>query len=361
MRRQFGKDKIVFLLGAGASCDAGMKNSYQMISEIEQLLQKEWKDYFDLYNYVHSSHYHLERIKGTSAKDIIFNIESLVGLLDAIIKIGSKDIDIYPFIGSWEKELFLVAGSKMEKAISFKLKILEKLKTDWLSHDQFITKSAYYKKLQATQYNFPLKIFSLNYDLCVEANLTGNNVLLERGFNENRIWDYRLYEPSEEKEVNYFLYKLHGSLDWKRDNENRLTYTDNPSSIEPLKMEIIFGVQNKLQSYDPYLFYFYSFREACIDAELIVISGYGFLDKHINDNIASAVKLDSTKKLLVNVLESDDKIESIYKRITENIGIDRKNIKIENKTAKSFFDENLTLDYFSSLFENEEKGENILP
>src|SRR5690606_30987904 len=150
-------------------------------------------------------------------------------------------------------------------------------------------------------YNYALKIFSLNYDMCVERNLEDPSVNLERGFSDQRIWDYRLYEPGDEKEVNYFLYKLHGSLDWKRDTENRLTYTDNVSKVEVLKMEIIIGVQNKLQTYDPYLFYFYSFREACIEAELIVISGYEFLDKHINDNISVAIKSDPTKKLLVNM------------------------------------------------------------
>src|SRR5690348_7060167 len=98
MRRQFGKDKIVILLGAGASCDAGMRNSYQMISEIETLLAGDWKQYRALYNYINSSHNHLERIKGTDTKDINFNIEHLVGLLDSIIKISDRDVDIYPFI-----------------------------------------------------------------------------------------------------------------------------------------------------------------------------------------------------------------------------------------------------------------------
>src|SRR5690242_16466932 len=102
MRKQFAKDKIIILLGAGASCDAGMKNSFQMINEIESLLDKEWSKYKALYNYIHSSHYHLERIKGTPTKEIIFNIENLVALLDSIIKISVKDIEVYPFIGSWE-------------------------------------------------------------------------------------------------------------------------------------------------------------------------------------------------------------------------------------------------------------------
>jgi hypothetical protein len=52
MRRQFGINKIIILLGAGASCDAGIKNSYQMIIEIEDKLRGTWKDYRNLYNYL---------------------------------------------------------------------------------------------------------------------------------------------------------------------------------------------------------------------------------------------------------------------------------------------------------------------
>lgn len=361
MRKQFGEDKIIILLGAGASCDAGMKNSFMMISDIEKQLSTKWSEFKDLYNYIQSSHYHLERIKGVEPKDIIFNIEHLVGLLNIIINIAEKNVDVYPFIGSWEKELYLVAGAKLELAKEFKSKILAQLKTNWLTPDDYRTKSAYYRKLMETGYNYPLRIFSLNYDMCVEANI-GAATTLERGFNESRKWDYRRYDPSEES-IQYFLYKLHGSLDWKRDEEKRLTYADATDSVNPLEMEIIFGVQNKLQSYDPYMFYFYAFREACIRAELIVISGYGFYDKHINDNLISAVKNDPDKRILVNVFEpqKNGKENEIRLELANKIGISVDNIQIVNCPAKDFFTDKLNLDYFSSIFPEQDAEVDILP
>ena len=359
MRKQFGEDKIIILLGAGASCDAGMRNSIQMISDIENLLKGEWSNFKDLYNYIQSSHYHLERIKGVEPKMIMFNIENLVGLLNVIINIAKKNVDVYPFIGSWEKELLVVAGQKLELAVKFKAEILGKLKNNWLSPDDFKRKSAYYKKLKETGYTMPLRIFSLNYDMCVEENLGIENI--ERGFSEEKIWDYRRYDPSQEQEINYFLYKLHGSLDWKRNPQKQLTYSDSISSIDPLNMEIIFGIQNKLQSYDPYLFYFYSFREACIRSELIVISGYGFFDQHINDNLKSAIQLDPNKRLLINVYEpvNFDMTSYIYDK-SKRLEIKPENIAVQNLTAKNFFIDNLNLDYFSSLFPDEDDA-NILP
>ncbi|WP_438939891.1 SIR2 family protein [Chitinophaga hostae] len=360
MRKQFGEDKIIILLGAGASCDAGMKNSIMMIRDIEAQLHEKWKKFKDLYNYIQSSHYHLERIRGVMSGDIIFNIEHLVGLLNVIINIAEKKVEVYPFIGSWEKELYLVSGSKLELAKEFKEEILTQLKTNWLIPDDYRTRSSYYKKLLDTGYNFPLRIFSLNYDMCVEANVNGNGILLERGFNENRKWDYRRYEPNEEG-PQYYLYKLHGSLDWKRDNEKRLTYADSTDSVNPLEMEIIFGVQNKLQSYDPYMYNFYAFREACIKAELIIISGYGFYDQHINDNLISAFKNDSDKRLIVNVYETNTSDENIANVLSQKLGINNNNITVVNTFAKDFFNEKLNIDYFSSIFPNEDAEIDVLP
>lgn len=359
MNKQFGEDKIIILLGAGASCDAGMRNSIQMISDIENLLKTDWVKFKDLYNYIQSSHYHLERIKGVDSKAIMFNIENLVGLLNVIINISEKKVDVYPFIGSWEKELLVVAGQKLELAVKFKQEILTKLKNTWLSPDDFKRKSSYYKKLKDTGYTMPLRIFSLNYDMCVEENLGIENI--ERGFGEDKIWDYRRYEPSQEQEISYFLYKLHGSLDWKRNPQNRLTYSDSISSIDSLNMEIIFGVQNKLQSYDPYLFYFYAFREACIRSELIVISGYGFYDQHINDNLSSAIQLDPKKRILVNVFEGENfNKEEYINYLSILLKIQPGNIEVQNCFAMDFFNNNLNLEYFSSLFPDED-GEELLP
>ena len=126
-------------------------------------------------------------------------------------------------------------------------------------------------------------------------------------------------------------------------------------------MEIIFGVQNKLQSYDPYLFYFYAFREACIRSELIVISGYGFYDKHINDNLSSAIQLDPNKRILVNLYEDTSfDLEVYIQNLSTTLKINADNIKAINCSAKDFFTTNLNLEYFSSLFP-EEDDENILP
>jgi SIR2-like domain len=317
--------------------------------------------YHPSYNYIQSSHFHLERIKGTPTKEINFNIENLVALLDVIIKIQKKDLEGYPFIGSWEKELQLVTGHNFELAQKFKNDILLELKNKWLSPENFISSSSYYKKLKETGYTYPLKIFSLNYDMCVEANIPNEETFLERGFDENKIWDYKRYDQGEDIQSDYLLYKLHGSLDWKRDEQTRLTYVDLIQSIEPLHMEIIFGIQNKLQSYDPYLFYFYAFREACFDAELIIISGYGFMDKHINDNLENAFRLDKNKRILINLFDNNLDEENFKSSLSKKLKISSDRITLKNCKAKEFFNDSLNIDFFSNLFSTDILDESILP
>ncbi|MGC4036045.1 MAG: SIR2 family protein [Chitinophagaceae bacterium] len=364
MKKQFGANKIILLLGAGASCDANIKNSVQMISEIEGKLESEWKEFKSLFNYIESSHFHLERIKNVKLTEIKFNIENLVGLLDTIIRISRKEVEGYNFVGSWEKELNIVAGVSFEKAQNFKNEILRKLKEKWLSPSDFKSSSSYYRKLAGTGYTLPLKIFSLNYDLCVEQNMEADGKRLERGFDGERLWDYRRYDLDKDDVADFYLYKLHGSLDWYRDEESRLTYVDGVQTIDPLKMEIIFGVQNKLQSYDPFNYYFYAFREACFDAELIVVSGYGFLDRHINDNISNAFKINPNRKLLVNCFYPEESFkETDYKaELEQRLGIsDNASIRIINKKAKDFFNQDLNIDFFASLFPDGSAEVSVLP
>lgn len=47
----FGCEEVIFLLGAGASVDAGIPSSYAMIEQIENLIQthEDWKELKNLY------------------------------------------------------------------------------------------------------------------------------------------------------------------------------------------------------------------------------------------------------------------------------------------------------------------------
>src|SRR5205823_2225812 len=103
----FKRDEILVLLGAGASVEAGIPASRDMVSRIEKLLQDEWSQYRDLYNFVKSSIHYLDGIKGRFDAST-FNIEQLVSTLDELRR--GDEHPLYPFVGAWVPKLYELAG-----------------------------------------------------------------------------------------------------------------------------------------------------------------------------------------------------------------------------------------------------------
>ena len=348
----FKEDEILILLGAGASCDAGIKNSNQIISDIETQLKenKNWTEFAELYNYIKSVYYQKQLHKGISVNEVNFNIESLVNLLNIIISIKDKKLDIYSFVGSWEKDLqpFITEEKSKYVATKFRERIIKSLRGDWLLPNNWIENSKYFQKLIDFKREYDgnsLKLFTLNYDKCVEENL--KNEKIECGFDEYYKWNSKRYDY-ENTQSDYYLYKLHGSIDWKKREEEHLTQYNG--DISPEDLAIIFGISNKLQSYDPYLFYFYEFRIHCSKANLVICSGYGFLDGHINDVIKHGFTENNYKRLIVNIFDAKKTEAEIKSEISKKLLINIAQIEIFNKRTKDFYNDDLNLDEFKKLF-----------
>jgi hypothetical protein len=167
-------------------------------------------------------------------------------------------------------------------------------------------KGDYYRGLIGLQkdLNYPLQIFSLNYDRCVER-LERDGFRVEAGFGgfgSDHAWDWERFEQNDANTTSppqAYLYKIHGSMDWKRDTSGNLFRVEQTESVEHERMEIIFGRDFKLEAADPYLFYAYEFRRYCLLAKLIVIVGYSFSDSHINKMLVQALRQDDDCRLLV--------------------------------------------------------------
>jgi len=141
----------------------------------------------------------------------------------------------------------------------------------------------------------PLPIFSLNLDNVVEAWAAQNNVTVCRG----------VTEPTGavrfDSSVDIHLYKLHGSIDWARNDvqpkglrehkvgeeetfiipHDRL-YVASPDYIP----YVIFGKKNKLTAEGPFLDLLFQFRKALEGVSRLLVIGYSFRDDHINESIS---------------------------------------------------------------------------
>lgn len=283
------------LLGAGCSVEAGIPASKDMTEvKIEkELLPSSWKEYSKLYHYVKSAILYSDGIQGKPMSN--FDVERLVNVLNELEK--KDNSTLYPFTSGWNTKLLELANYDFGIINRFRLEILRKLRS-WVTIKDYKL-ADYYRKFfdLQSEYNFELRIFSLNYDLCLERNKP-DGYGLERGFNpQTRRWDWRRFEANEAYPTAIYLYKMHGSIDWERDNEhgNILAEVDN----QPEMSDLVFGTDYKMQYIDPYLFYFYEFRKYSLESKVILTIGYSFRDEHINGILVQALENDMHRKILM--------------------------------------------------------------
>jgi hypothetical protein len=293
---------IIFLLGAGASAEADIPVSGAMINRVEQSLQAGGTEE-GLYNHIKSAIHFSAGLKGRFGNAVPFNIETLVNTLYELER--NEEHPLYPFIAAWSSRFVALAGANFCEVRKFRQRILADLK-QWMCPED-TAKADYYRGLITLQrdLNYPLHVFSLNYDLCVER-LNSSEFRVETGFagyGPNHFWDWERFvdmETSNNVAPHLVLYKLHGSINWKRSPDTKeLFCVEQIENVNAEKMEVIFGREFKLEAADPYLFFAYEFRALSLLTKVIVTLGYGFGDAHINKMLTQSLRTDSERRLLV--------------------------------------------------------------
>jgi hypothetical protein len=219
----------------------------------------------------------------------------------------NTDCTLYPFISGWHQRFCELAGRDFDSIRQFRRLIVKQLR-DWIAIHSY-AQSSYYDGLYRLrdQLNFAIRIFTLNYDLCVEQNRQDR--LLEIGFDDRERWDFRRFEAREEVKTHIYLYKLHGSITWYRDRQEgnilKLAATPHPDP------DLIFGTDYKMQYIDPYLFYAYELRRYSLESKIILAIGYSFRDEHINGIITQALRNDRSRVLLAVSPNASESIKEL--------------------------------------------------
>ncbi len=343
---------IILLLGAGASADAGIPTSAEMINRIEKNLKDndDWREYLDLYNHIKSAIYYAAGLQGHFRQDVSYNIETLVNTLYELER--NEEHPLYPFIASWNFRFVNLANPNFSNVKKFRRLILAELKK-WMSPDD-PSAGDYYSGFIDLQrdLNFPLRIFSLNYDLYVDRleKHVREEFKVEcgfKGYGPQSIWDWKRFdEKVHDLSPQIILYKLHGSIDWKRDESTKLPFSvEQIENVPADEMELVFGRDFKLEAADPYLFYIYEFRRYTLLAKLIVVVGYGFDDTHINKILSQGLQDDANRKILIVQPKSETSKNKAGIAQKLKLQEERHDQLIScEKTAKEFFE-------MSDLFE----------
>jgi hypothetical protein len=348
-------DEIIFLLGAGASYDARIPISSKMMNELEDLIKhdNEGMKYNNLYYCLKSG---IQYGFGIINKNDVINIELLVNTMDELIK--SYEHPIYPFVGSWVPRLSELAGDEFNNIKYFKDFIIKQL-GKWMEIPHIESCDYYYGLIKfQREFEYPLNIFSLNYDRCLEKQCEKHNIECNRGFS-NYIWDYKNFDRHIGDNASLNLYKLHGSIDWENKN-NEIEEKDGTIK----KHAIIFGTSYKLQYIDPFLFLFYEFRRQTLESATKIINciGYSFNDDHINGILGQALSKDNSKKIIsiqpLSSVENDNElIENEKNRIKEKLNLrNTKNIELINQRAKDFLVNDISKKYYERF-----SGDNDVP
>lgn len=334
------ESSVMFLLGAGASFDAGIPMAIQMSQQVEEMLSDD-KDLRDLYYFLKSAITYQRGLEGNFDDPV--GIEDLLGVIEELNQKHRNKL--YPFVGAWNTHLTKVAGADFKNLELFDQKIRSNL-ISWVNPRNCHRESNYLGGLGrfGNEYGYSIPIFTLNYDLLVERKLREFNFTVETGFNpSDDIWDASRFERNEADNVDFYLYKLHGSIDWERDSnesEDFLYCRPDPCG----NPDLIFGVNYKLNSGDPYLFYTHELRKYSLEAStrLIFVVGYSFSDDYINKLLSQAIKRDLRKRI-VNVEPS---ATANSQKILKKLGLDHSSNSLcsLDVTGKEFFEKCLSLD-----------------
>lgn len=158
-----------------------------------------------------------------------------------------------------------------------------------------------------------VKVFTTNYDLCIEEAASRLGVVLVDGFSHsaeqrfNR--DYFQHDVVRRQTSGtkadyidgvFHLYKLHGSIDWRRRVDG--VVVRSRASDPALKPVLIYPRSTKYQeAFEiPYLDMFAAFQAALREPDTaLLIAGFGFADDHISAPIWSALESNLSLRLIL--------------------------------------------------------------
>ncbi|PZX53992.1 SIR2 family protein [Algoriphagus chordae] len=284
-------------------------------------------------------------------------IEAFTGLIEGFKEKSfykNKDIEgLLSFIILYEKlngEL-KTGDDKLKQPLESKIIEACNLKLQPLApHKDFLN------KIIARKPSDPrVQLFTTNYDLLFEtaANESGFIVIDGFSFTQPRRFSGRYFdldivnrEKTRIKQEESFiskvihLYKLHGSLNWFKDDTDRIIQQDNPT--KPL---IIYPANEKYESSfeQPYFEMMSRFQQSLRkENTLLIVIGFGFQDKHIQNVIIEAVEQNPSFQLLIVNYGNTGGIDTTY---LKSFFVDKVNMQVKRNVS-------IVFDTFSGFTKN---------
>lgn len=308
----------VFLLGAGASCEAKCLMSKNMLDQLhkaiidipqDHIIYKDYKDAFiELYQFIRPSLSFQSDLRNILSGGDGFYSPNIEDYILIIRKIINKDYVIpEPLVGSWSERLMRLE-IKYDNVFSKYLDFIYEKVIEWITpNDEYQSAETlltpFADLLRATNdENYHINVFTLNYDLIFEKVFNkSSEAVVNTGFTSDSLWDSKWFDHDNSK-IN--LYKIHGSLDWFVSEDDTHILDNHSVAFNPLnpserKPNIILGFEYKLFSVDPFFTLLQQFIQKLRESALLVVIGYSFFDNYLNNIIIRHLNSNENGRVLI--------------------------------------------------------------
>jgi hypothetical protein len=296
-RDEVNKQEIIFFLGAGASVDAGIPDTYKFVTqfrdyveETAQELSKSLSEILSILEDYNESH------GDAKPKDV--DVEQLLVTLE---RLKGKDDEI--LLGFYENKVFT------NRFDSNDVTRIEKLLQDFIRKTVVVEKEEKLRYLQELAKFVPptLEIFSVNYDTCVEQLCHLRNLKYTDGFD--------IYWKPQNLRLGDWdvkLFKLHGSVIWFESQTKEYLKIPIQTFVgeeetglklitgEDLKPLLVYPMQ-KWQYIEPLTEFQLMFKKRLMDksTRILVVVGYSFRDDYIIRMLWDAARINSDLRIVL--------------------------------------------------------------
>lgn len=276
----------LFLLGAGASIDAGLPGSERITDLLfgrKSQSGRTLKEY--LCNTDHPAIDLLCRLYSESVDQdtglATMGFEQLFDRLEAMIESGNPAIQLDGTLdsvsSSWlsDPHAHLILRTIKRAAISLAIP---------MRYD--LSKIAYLKSLVDKCLRERTPIVTLNYDLIIETILQGMGAEADCG-------PVKCAYPAPVTGKTLRLIKLHGSLDWSSD----IPSGSSRGAASPALIEHGIIAGKKLTHHSPFWEEYLEFRKQVATADMIIAIGFSFQDPHVTDPLIEWLYGETSRSL----------------------------------------------------------------
>lgn len=289
-------EQLALFLGAGASRFLGMPTTKELMDEIREWASGRRERRYGNITSKKFSHLLIERIVWD---EVYTDVEKLYDGIEDVIRVAENpNCDPFEMAATSKDDGCLLEEFVTElKEIRTRIKeiLLDKFAINSNNHNKPIVQM--YDKLQNILSKSGMKefrIFTTNYDMVIETLAYKRKFELVNGFREDghhrSVWGAGTddsWRPQSTKTPLY-LTKLHGSVNWHRDDMNRIIQIGDKGNVE--RSIMIYPTEGKKDyTGDPFYVLLERFEKDLENVKTLIVIGFSFRDDDLMKIIRSRI------------------------------------------------------------------------